>query len=100
MVISGDVNVQQSLALAARYFSDIKPVQETQAGSAPSLVFPAGNVSLVKAPDAVDQTTLRKAWGWTFPRMGTVPFWLRAGSRCRVARQVAPRPARAHGGQL
>lgn len=70
MVISGDVNVQQSLALAARYFSDIKPVQETQAGSAPSLVFPAGNVSLVKAPDAVDQTTLRKAWRLDFPSDG------------------------------
>ncbi|CAK7021547.1 MAG: hypothetical protein DESF_00890 [Desulfovibrio sp.] len=70
VVISGDVNVQQSLALAARYFSSVTPVQEARAASAPSLVFPAGDVSLVKVPDAVDQTTLRKVWRLDFPPDG------------------------------
>ena len=67
IVISGDVNPPQALALAARYFGGQNSVQPPRTNAPAALAFPAGGKALVKVPDTVDQVVLRKAWRLDFP---------------------------------
>lgn len=74
VIISGDIDPATAMALASRYFGNIK----TQPGNATEnsddrpapLEFPAGSIVSVEVPDSVDQAVIRKAWHLDFSPQG------------------------------
>lgn len=67
IAISGDIDPQQALALAARYFDGLNSVQPPRANAPAALAFPVGGKAEVKVPGTVDQVVLRKTWRLDFP---------------------------------